>query len=407
MSAKQKIIVLGLTGSVGESCLRVLESSPEKFSLCGFSYHNNFTLAKKIQEKFKVSYICCSNENIPQEQLAHWKKQKVEFFDNMEHLLDVDFDTVVTAVVGSIGVRPTLKAVAQGKKILLANKETLVMAGDFLMPEAKRKQASIIPVDSEHSSVFRLLFGKQENKTQNILSQENNLQHDIEKIILTASGGPFRQATAEEILSATKEQVLAHPTWDMGNKISVDSAGMINKALEIIEAHHLFNVSYENLSAVIHPQSYVHAMLQHTDGSFSFHVSYPDMVHPTAYALFYPNAAPDIYSPHLNSTEKLTQMPSLNFTEIDAKKFPAFFLGVQAGKQGGSYPAVYNAANEQAVVSFLQDKISFADIPNVIEETINKSPFTSTPVSVDELFAADSWSRDFSKQFIETVYKSS
>lgn len=381
----QKIIVLGLTGSVGSSCLRVIEQHQERFALVGFSYHNNFDLAKKIQKKFSVAAICCTKKNIPKDERDYWQLQKVDFFDNMQGLLDIEFDSLLTAVVGSLGLPATLKAVSAGKKILLANKETLVMAGELIMQEAKKKSTQIIPVDSEHSSIFRLLFSHKQKRP-------------FQKMILTASGGPLRQLDAQEISAATKVQVLEHPTWKMGNKITVDSASMANKALELMEAHFLFDVSFDNLAAVIHPQSYVHAILQEADGSFFFHVSPPDMIYPVAHALFYPQPAPDIYSPKKNSIQKLIQIPQMWFEEIDPQKFPAFFLGLQAGKAGRGYPTVFNAANEQAVSLFLQDKISFAQIAILIEHVLTKFSDDSQNRSLEYLFSIDNWARAYVKE---------
>lgn len=384
-ASSQKIIVLGLTGSVGSSCLRVIEQYQDKFSLVGFSYHKNFSLAQTIQRKFLNSAVCCTNPNITNEEKNYWQQQKVHLFYDMQELLDIEFDSLLTAVVGSLGLSATFKAVSAGKKILLANKETLVMAGELIMQEAKKKSAKIIPVDSEHSSLFRLLFPQK---------QKRNFQ----KMILTASGGPLRQLTAQEISLVKKEQVLDHPTWQMGNKITVDSASMANKALELMEAHFLFDTSFERLSAVIHPQSYVHAILQEQDGSFFFHVSPPDMIYPVAYALFYPEPAPNLDTHKENSIEKLLQIPHMWFEEIDKNKFPAFFLGVQAGKAGGGFPTIFNAANEQAVALFLQNKISFAKVVVLIENTLEKFSNSSQTMDLEYLFRIDNWARAFVKE---------
>lgn len=388
----KNIIALGVTGSVGTSFLRILQAYPQRFFLTGFSYHTNFETAKKIQEQFQSRYVCCTNNQNAKEEVRYWQKSGVIFLQNMEELLDCDYDTILTAVVGSVGVRATYKAVQQGKKILLANKETLVMAGDIIMQQAREHKAAILPVDSEHSSVFRLLGNGSDTADGVAVSKSNN------KIILTASGGPFRDADVVTIANASKEQVLAHPTWDMGHKISVDSAGMVNKALEIIEAHHLFAMPYARLTAVIHPQSYVHAIVQASDGSFSFHVSEPDMIYPIAYALFYPQEAPSLCSPQLNSQEKILALPSFQFKEIKKEKFPLFFLGVQAAQKGGAYPAVFNAANEEAVKLFLQDVLSFTQIPVAIEKALERfvvEKGQGQGNSLSDLFEFDAWARKF------------
>ncbi len=366
---RQKVIILGITGSVGDSALKVLRKFPEKFELVAFSYHSNHTLAYAVAQEFKVKHICCTSNSGGDV----WDSS-ITLYHDMEDLLDCDYDSVLISVVGAVGVKPTYKAALSGKKIMLANKEALVMAGDVIMPTARRSGSEIIPVDSEHNSVFRLL----------------KACPDYAAIILTASGGPFRSASVAEIRHVSKAQVLKHPTWEMGQKITVDSAGMINKSLEIIEAHHLFSVGYERLSAVIHPQSYIHAIVEHRDGSYFFHVSQPDMIFPVAHALFYPE------EPLLTqNTRTVETFPDLQFSQVDREKFPGFFLGIESGKKGGCYPAVFNAANEEAVALFLKEQIPFYCIPEKIEAALSASPFTSTECEFETLFQADAWARSF------------
>ncbi|MDH5716226.1 MAG: 1-deoxy-D-xylulose-5-phosphate reductoisomerase [Spirochaetia bacterium] len=380
-----KTIILGITGSIGESALKVLRVNKEEFFLIGFSYHNNFELAKKIQKEFSVKNISCSNENITEDEIKYWRSIKCSFYISMENLLDIDYDMVLISVSGSSGIKAAYKAACKGKKMLLANKESLITAGIPIMAAARDNNTAVIPVDSEHNSVFRLLNG-------------GKLKSQIDKIILTASGGPFFNKTFEEIKKASKKDVLNHPTWSMGSKITVDSAAMVNKALEIIEAHYLFNLDYDYLDAVIHPQSYIHAIVQHIDGSFFFHVNKPDMVYPLAHSFFYPQPPKKTIE-----AEVPQQFPDFTFHTIDKEKFPAFYLGIESGKRKGSYPAVYNAANEEAVYAFLKEQISFCEIPVIIEKIIEKNKFTENENSIDYLLEADLWARKNAGEIIRSV----
>ena len=371
----KKLVVLGITGSIGDSTLKVLRKYNTEFQLVGFSYNSNFEKAKAVFEEFSCKYVCCTSD-IKSDHIDFWKSQGVELLPNMRELALLDYDQILTAVVGATGVPPTYEAAKSGRTILLANKETLVMAGEFILDVVKKNSAKIIPVDSEHSSVFRLIKGKL----------------DIKKVILTASGGPLRKFSLDEIKAVSKARVLDHPTWSMGDKITTDSAGMINKALEVIEAKILFELKQDEIDAVIHPQSYVHAITMHTDGTYSFHVSKPDMVYPIAYAMFYPNTPP-----MLLELEQTNQIPSLEFYEIEKEKFPGFFLGLEASKAGGFATATFNAANEAAVELFLKDQIHFTQIPGKIARALENSPFTSSPEGLDHLLEADNWARNFVK----------
>lgn len=371
----QKLIILGITGSIGDSTLKVLRTFSDRFSLEAFSYYSNFNLAKKLQKEFQVKHIACNRDHIPAEEREYWQKTGVQFYDHLTDLLDIDYDSLLISVVGSIGVRAAYKASQQGRKIMLANKESLIMAGGFLKEAVRNHDTVLIPVDSEHNSLFRLW------------------RPSINRVILTASGGPLRTLSTDEIKTVDKSRVLAHPTWSMGSKITVDSAGMINKSLEIIEAHYLFDVDYQNLSAVIHPQSYIHAIIEHNDGTYFMHTSRPDMVYPIAHALFYPEE-PELCleadEPHF--------FPDFTFHEIEREKFPGFFLGIESGRQGGTHPAVFNAANEEAVYSFLRDEIQFADIPPLIETALSKNRVDLS--DLDSLFEADTSARETVKQTV-------
>jgi len=376
----RKIIILGVTGSIGESSLDIIRKYPHLFRMDGFSYHNNFEKAARIQKEFQVPNIACTGKQIDHEEILYWKKRNVHFFDNMEDLMESDYDLIITGIVGSIGIRPTLKAISQNKTILLANKETLVMAGDLVMDALKKSSARILPVDSEHSSVFRLL---------------QNRNPDNARIILTASGGGLREYATSQIKMAKLGDVLRHPTWNMGEKITVDSAGMVNKALEVMEAHHLFSVPYSRIDAVIHPQSYIHAMIQWVDGSFSFHVSKPSMIYPIAHALFHPEPAPEILPPVMPD-----HLPAFDFHPIDREKYPGYYLGVEAGKKGSRYSLVFNASNEVAVERFLAGEIVFYRIPSIIEMVLQKVPASNVAMNIEDYENLDLWAREETRRVI-------
>ena len=372
----ENILILGATGSIGEQTIRIIRKWPERFHLAGFSYHHNFEKAKEIQKEFSVKCIACSDPEISESHKKHWRDLQVTLFLDLNDLLEVGYDKLLTAVVGASGVNATYKATRQGKTILIANKESLVMAGRIVMESAIKNGTKIVPVDSEHNSLFRLI--KNQDKSM------------VQKMYLTASGGPFHNLTRDEILTVQKAQVLRHPNWDMGAKISVDSAGMINKALEVIEACHLFQLGLEEIDAVIHPQSYIHAIIKYKDGSYFFHGCEPNMLLPLSHGLFEPEEPPD-WVPH-NTNETF---PDLTFSKIDLNKYPGYRLGIQSAEKGDAYPAIFNAANEEAVFAFLEDKIQFYQIPYFIEDALNQNHPVTKPEKLDDLFEADEWARNF------------
>jgi len=332
---KRKFILFGATGSIGDSTLDILRQRSEDFELVGFTWHNNAEKARAIQAEFKVTHAVSTFAEGAAVEAAR--------------LLDLPHDFIIIAIVGAAGVTITLEAAKRGETILLANKESLVIAGEIVMAAAKEHGATILPVDSEHSSLFRLLA-----------TQRNIAETDT--VYLTASGGPLLNVSGDDFFNASKALVLKHPTWVMGPKITVDSAGLTNKALEIIEAHYLFGLPYERIQAVIHPQSYVHAMVGHADGTVIQHVSYPDMKYPIAYAMYYPRV------PAKTVLGKAPQSyPAFEFFPVDESKFRSFSLGRKAGVLGKYFPAVYNAANEAAVAAFLDDAIRFGEIPELIK----------------------------------------
>ncbi len=335
---KRRFILFGATGSIGDSTLDVLRQYPDDFELVGFTWHNNTEKAHAIQAEFRVKHAFSTSDP--------------DSARRTQDLLDLAHDFIIVAIVGAAGVTTTLAAAIRGETILLANKESLVIAGEIVMAAAREHNAKILPVDSEHSSLFRLLAA------QHTLSETDTLY-------LTASGGPLLNVHGDAFFNASKALVLKHPTWVMGQKITVDSAGLTNKALEIIEAHYLFGMPYEKIQAVIHPQSYVHAMVGHADGTVMQHVSYPDMKYPIAYAMYYPNV------PKTTVPMKPPETyPTFEFFPVDEQKFRSYALGRKAGMLGKFYPAVYNAANEAAVAAFLSDNIRFGEISELIERAM-------------------------------------
>ncbi|MCB1201369.1 MAG: 1-deoxy-D-xylulose-5-phosphate reductoisomerase [Leptospiraceae bacterium] len=381
MSSPTKLIIFGITGSVGQSALKVLRAKPADFELLAFSYHSNFEEAKAIAHEFGVQNICCSNQRAQKSEIQFWK-DKASFFSEMTEVLDLEYDRVLISVVGAAGVYATHKAATQGKTILLANKESLVVAGQFIMQTARENKTTILPVDSEHNSVYRLMPAFSTG----------------DQIVLTASGGPLKDKTPEQIYNASITEVLNHPTWNMGNKITVDSAGMINKALEIIEAHHLFDTECEKIEAVIHPQSIVHAMLRKNDGTYLMHSGFPDMIYPVAHSMYYP-AEPANLLPEKNAAD----FPQLSFEAVPREKFPGFFLGRSAGDMGGAAPAIFNAANEIAVENFLSGKIKFGQIVEIIAQVLKLNPYLSTDLQLDDLFDADKWAREAAKEQLASL----
>ncbi|MCS6983644.1 MAG: 1-deoxy-D-xylulose-5-phosphate reductoisomerase [Leptospiraceae bacterium] len=363
----KKIIILGATGSVGECALKIISQFPDRFHLVAFSYHKNHEKAQKIAREFNVKYVACTGDQAPK-----ILGDAIHCLPQMEGLLEEEYDLLLNAVVGAAGVRATYKALEQKKTILLANKESLVVGGELFLSKGFSLQDLILPVDSEHSSLFRLL-------------KKNN---SFRSLTITASGGPFRHSSEEEIKNASLQAVLRHPTWEMGAKITVDSAGMINKALEIMEAHYLFSVPYKSLSAVVHPQSYVHAIVELHDGTYIFHASEPDMLYPVSYALFYPEEPP-----FLRPRRNIAELGTLEFLPVDKRRYPGFYLGLEAAQKGGYYPALFNAANEEAVSLFLDGKIRFYEIPHYVEKTLEEAPLRYDGMDVETLFEIDSWAR--------------
>lgn len=380
------ISILGSTGSIGRQTLEVVDAFPNEFKVLGLAAGRN--RAELLQQCLVYNPLVVSLEL---EEDAKWLKEelsskgiKPEIYCGLNGLVSVatinEVSTVVTAVSGAIGLIPTCAAIKAKKQIALANKETLVAAGEYVMSLAEENNVEILPVDSEHSAIWQCLKGESRKSVRNI--------------ILTASGGPFRQLTSQDLEKVTPEMALKHPNWSMGHKITIDSATLMNKGLEVIEAKWLFNVDFSDIEVVIHPQSIIHSMVEYGDGSILAHLGVPDMRIPIQYALSYPNR-------WLNKLPrlKLTELKGLTFEKPDMVRFPCLALAFQAGRQGGSAPVVLNAANEIAVHAFLAKEIKFMDISAVVEKTLHTHEI-KTPSCLEEIIETDSWARTEALQII-------
>lgn len=368
----KKIAVLGSTGSIGTQTLEVAESQ-ENMEIVGLSAGSNSKLLEEQIRKFRPRLAVVYDGKAAKELAERIKDMPTKVEAGMEGLLELaqmeEADVLVTAIVGMIGIEPTIAAIEAGKDIALANKETLVTAGHIIMPLAKEKGVSILPVDSEHSAIFQSMQGQQERA--------------VSKIWLTASGGPFRGKDREFLKTVRKEAALKHPNWSMGQKITIDSATMVNKGLEVIEAKWLFDVSLEQIQVVVHPQSIVHSMVEYTDGAIIAQLGVPDMKLPIQYALTYPER-------RSMEGEKLSvaKLSSLTFEEPDMETFRGLALAYKAGEKGGSMPTVYNAANELAVKKFLQDEISFPGIYELLEMAMEEHKIVENP-TVEQILKAE------------------
>ena len=380
----KKISILGSTGSIGRQTLDVIRVNKDKFEIIALSAHSNIDILLEQIIEFKPKVVCVFSPKCALELKDKLSKdQKIDIVDGMQGLVHIatlnEVDVVLTAVVGMIGLIPTLKAIQNNKTIALANKETLVTAGNLVMSEAKKYGVSILPVDSEHSAIFQCLNGE--------------MKSDLDKIILTASGGPFRNKKKEDLIEVTKNEALKHPNWSMGRKISIDSATLMNKGLEVIEAKWLFDVMAKDIDVIVHPQSIVHSMVQFKDSSIIAQLGVPDMKLPIQYALAYPGRIK-------NDFERLdlSIIANLTFEKPDMQTFPCLKLAYDALKSEGTYTTVLNAANEIVVSEFLQDNIKFYDIPMYIEMALQEHK-SITSASLEEILEVDQWSRDF-------IYKS-
>lgn len=371
------IAVLGSTGSIGTQALDVIREQRDALHVEVLSAHNNADLLVKQALEFKPNVVVIGNE-------GKWKEVNDALFDlgikvyssadALEQVVETDgIDMVLTAMVGAAGLKPTMRAIQAGKHIALANKETLVVAGELVMAAARKRGVDIHPVDSEHSAIYQCLAGEFHNP--------------IEKVILTASGGPFRGRDLASLEGVTKADALKHPNWDMGAKITIDSASLMNKGLEVIEAKWLFDVDPDQIDVVVHPQSIVHSCVQFTDGSIKAQLGLPDMKLPIQYALTYPRRLANAF-PRFSFMD----YPELTFEQPDTKTFRNLALAFDALRTGGNAPAVLNAANEVAVARFLRGELTFLDLPRVVEHALERVTLMSKP-SLDDLVASDAEAR--------------
>ena len=384
MIKKRGIAILGSTGSIGTQALEVIEAYPERFDLQVITAGKNADLLIKQALKFKPNMVVIGDESqLKAVKEALWKED-IHVYGGEEALCQVvestDVDLVLTALVGYAGLKPTIAAIEARKDIALANKETLVVAGQLIMNLARTYNVNIYPVDSEHSAIFQCLPGEGGNA--------------IEKIYLTASGGPFRGYSLEQLATVTKAQALKHPNWSMGAKITIDSASMMNKGLEVIEAHWLFNLKASQIDVIVHPQSIVHSLVQFKDGSIKAQLGLPDMKLPIQYALTYPERLPTEF-PRFD----FAQHPQLTFEKPDFGTFTNLKLSFQALEKGGNLPCALNAANEVAVQAFLEDKISFLQIAEINGLTMERVSFVANP-DLTSLVETNSMARRYSEEAI-------
>ena len=382
---KKRVVVLGSTGSIGRSALEVLKSFEDRFEIFGLSAHRNFELFKRQIREYKPKMAVLTQAE-SYEKVKHGftdNKIRVEFgtysIDQMVSSPEVDI--VINAIVGSAGLLPSFATLRAGKTLALANKESLVMAGELLTDLAKKKGSEILPVDSEHSAIKQCLLAGEKN--------------EVKRLILTASGGPFYLNKKKDLSRVTISQALSHPTWQMGKKITIDSATLMNKGLEVIEAHWLFGIPASQIKVIIHPQSVVHSMVEFVDGTLIAQMSRPDMKMPLQYALLYPERI-ETNDNFLN----LTRIKNLIFLEPDLRRFPGLKLCYFALELGGTAPCVLNAANEVAVESFLNRMLSFDKIPLLVRKVLSWHKVKQNP-SLKEILEADRWARKESLNFIQ------
>ncbi len=375
----KKIAILGSTGSIGTQTLEVVREHKEELCVTALAAGRNKEKLKEQIKEFHPSLVSLADEKLAMELEQELAGSGVTVLHGMDGLVAVagaeESDVVVTAVVGMMGILPTMEAIRRGKDIALANKETLVTAGHLIIPMAKEYGVSILPVDSEHSAIFQCLHSAR--------------RQDVDKILLTASGGPFRGKTLADLEKVTLEDALKHPNWSMGRKITIDSSTMVNKGLEVMEAHWLFDVDYDQIEVVVQPQSIIHSMVQFVDGAILAQLGTPDMKVPIEYALFYPERR-TLSGGRLD----FGTLKSITFEKPDYEVFRGLSLALDAGKAGGTMPTVFNAANERAVAKFLKREIGYLDIIRLIEKCMNAHPVKENP-SLEEILATEQWVYSF------------
>lgn len=383
----KKISILGSTGSIGTQTLEIVRDNND-LQVEALVAKSNIELLEEQVREFKPKLVCVYDDEKAKVLKDNIKDLNIEVVSGMDGMIECatieSAEIVVTAVVGMIGILPTIEAIKSGKDIALANKETLVTAGHIIIPLAKENNVKIYPVDSEHSAIFQSLNGEDKK--------------EIKKIILTASGGPFRGKKIEDLQNIRPEDALKHPNWSMGRKITIDSATMVNKGLEVIEAKWLFDVDFDKIQVVVHPQSIIHSMVEYVDGAVMAQLGMPDMKLPIQYALYYPNR-------RVMNNNKLDfyKLGSISFEEPDMDTFSGLKLAYEVGRTGGSLPTVYNAANEKTVELFLNNKIKFLDIYKIIEKCVDKHSVINNP-SIEEILEVERKTYDYIKELLSNNY---
>lgn len=383
---RRRVVVLGSTGSIGTSALKVARDIPERMEVVALAAHSSVkTLAEQARE-FNVKHVCLYDE-AGLDELRRLLPSDVTVYTGLEGLCELatleSADMVLVSIIGTAGLQPTLSAIEAGKDLAIASKEILVMAGEVVMNRAAAKGVNVLPVDSEHNAIYQCLQGNHGGAEQ------------VNRLILTASGGPFRTTPREQLAQVTLEQALRHPTWKMGRKITIDSATMFNKGLEMIEARWLFNIPMERVDVIVHPQSIVHSLVEYRDGSILAQLSSSDMCFPIQYAVTWPDRI-DNSLPHLD----LAKIATLHFEAPRWEDFPALTLARQAGLTGGTMPAMYNAANEEAVQAFVEGRLSFPGIWQTVEKVLEASSPQDYHGSLEIILQADAWAREKARSIL-------
>jgi 1-deoxy-D-xylulose-5-phosphate reductoisomerase len=374
----KRITILGATGSIGDSALDVVRMYAGEFEIVGLSAHRNVDKLAELVQEFRPKYVALSDKSALHDVDA--KLNGAEILNNVEDLAAADADVVLCGMVGAAGLQPILSAIRAGNRVAVANKEPIVMAGALIMEEARRHRVEVLPVDSEHNAIFQCLHGESIDA--------------VACVHLTASGGPFYRRSRESLLAVTPEEATNHPTWDMGAKISVDSATLMNKGLEVIEAHWLFALPLSKIRVVVHPQSIVHSLVEFTDGSILAHLGLTDMKFPIQYALTWPERV----SKPLGRLE-LTEMAALTFDKPDFEQFPCLEMAWAAARQGGTAPAILNAANEIAVSAFCQNRLAFLEIAETVRATLDQCA-SESEVTMESVLAADRLAREAAERHV-------
>jgi 1-deoxy-D-xylulose-5-phosphate reductoisomerase len=410
---RKRVVILGATGSIGESALKVARDIPERMEIVGLAANNNAEKLAAAANRFRPDAVCLVNER-KLDILRRRLDYQPRIFSGDTGLCEIacltDAEMVLVAIVGTGGLRPSLAAIKAGKELAVASKEILVMAGEIVMREARDNGVQVLPVDSEHNAIFQCLESKRStlNAQRSTSAAESSTLDvgrwkldvsDVRRIIVTASGGPFRETRREDFDSITPAQALKHPTWNMGPKITVDSATLFNKGLEMIEAHWLFGVEMKRVEVVIHPQSIVHSMVEFADGSTLAQLSYSDMCFPIQYAVTWPERVPNSLPPL-----DFTKLSKLEFFTPRYEDFPALNLARRAGETGGTLPAVLNAANEIAVAAFLARQVGFPRIWQIVEEVMNRHTSVAHP-DLDAILQADQWARAEAARFVKALHR--